>query len=801
MKLKANLSFDGNDEDHDDENKEKKRKKNRKKSSFDGGFGVNLKENLGSGCLGVNFGENKKKSSKKCRDDDVEKRVEGENNLGVEVGNIIGSNLEENGWVSSVDDGVGDGEGKEKKQEDSRSFSRPIGLFCDEKSVEEKRNCSSVGEKMESGIRRQDNVPGDSVVSMNTALDKFVYKGSKVASSASCWQIRRPCAEKIMKRRDEKLEREQGHLKNGTEMVGIASGKRKSGEKVGRKKANKEIRVVSPYFVKSVDKEVVLLGKEKNLENESGNNGGIASRKRKSCEEGGRKKAKKEVRVVSPYFLKSADREAVAQGEEKNLVSGNGEILGVNFGEKKKERRQKCRANAVEKRVEGEHNLGVKVGNIIGSTLEKNGWDSLVDGRVGDGEGKEMKQEYLSNCLRPIGFFCDEKRLEKKRNCSSIAETMESGIRSEVTVPGKSMNKALDNLFSQFAYKGSKVERNASRGQIRQPCFEKIMKQGDESLKNEKEIVGIASQKRKGNEKGGQKEESKEIRVVSPYFVKSVDKSMGEEVVAQGEEKNLENGSGNNGGIGPKKRKSYQEVGRKKAKKEVVARLGEKNLVNRKGEIASGVGKRGVKGQKKARKEIRVVSPYFFKSTDNGEVAKGEDAVEVIVLPKRSKRDKKRAFSHAQKRDEAYQRKTLENSWKPPRSPFNLLQENHAHDPWRVLVICILLNCTTGLQVRRVIDELFTLCPTAQSASHISAEDIEKIIQPLGLHRKRAVMIKRFSAEYLGESWTHVTQLHGIGKYAADAYAIFCTGKWDRVTPSDHKLNEYWDFLRAGCAT
>ena len=68
------------------------------------------------------------------------------------------------------------------------------------------------------------------------------------------------------------------------------------------------------------------------------------------------------------------------------------------------------------------------------------------------------------------------------------------------------------------------------------------------------------------------------------------------------------------------------------------------------------------------------------------------------------------------------------------------------------------------MQVRRVIDELFTLCPTAQSASLISAEDIEKIIQPLGLHRKRAVMIKRFSVEYLGESWTHVTQLHGIGK-------------------------------------
>ncbi|KAF3530714.1 hypothetical protein DY000_02043664 [Brassica cretica] len=50
-------------------------------------------------------------------------------------------------------------------------------------------------------------------------------------------------------------------------------------------------------------------------------------------------------------------------------------------------------------------------------------------------------------------------------------------------------------------------------------------------------------------------------------------------------------------------------------------------------------------------------------------------------------------------------------------------------------------------------------------------------------------MIERFSLEYLQESWTHVTQLHGVGKgiinsmHAADAYALFCNGKWDCVKP------------------
>lgn len=34
-------------------------------------------------------------------------------------------------------------------------------------------------------------------------------------------------------------------------------------------------------------------------------------------------------------------------------------------------------------------------------------------------------------------------------------------------------------------------------------------------------------------------------------------------------------------------------------------------------------------------------------------------------------------------------------------------------------------------------------------------------------------------------------------RYAADAYAIFCTGKWDEVIPEDHMLNKYWDFLQS----
>jgi len=37
-----------------------------------------------------------------------------------------------------------------------------------------------------------------------------------------------------------------------------------------------------------------------------------------------------------------------------------------------------------------------------------------------------------------------------------------------------------------------------------------------------------------------------------------------------------------------------------------------------------------------------------------------------------------------------------DTSWIPPRSPFNLVQENLFHDPWKLLVATVFLNRTTG---------------------------------------------------------------------------------------------------------
>lgn len=199
-----------------------------------------------------------------------------------------------------------------------------------------------------------------------------------------------------------------------------------------------------------------------------------------------------------------------------------------------------------------------------------------------------------------------------------------------------------------------------------------------------------------------------------------------------------------------------------------------------------------VKDCTESKKKVRVVSPYFAKEEEK---KYSPYFYTILVIPKKSEIKFKPVLTPEQKVDEAYLRKTSKNNWKPPRSPFNLLQEDHAHDPWRVLVICMLLNLTTGRQVGRVLANFFHLCPNPEAAIEVATESIGEVIHSLGFYNKRAIGIQQFSKEYLNESWIHVTELHGVGKYAADAYAIFCTGKWDRVQPNDHMLVKYWKFL------
>ncbi|CAJ1333578.1 unnamed protein product, partial [Effrenium voratum] len=130
-------------------------------------------------------------------------------------------------------------------------------------------------------------------------------------------------------------------------------------------------------------------------------------------------------------------------------------------------------------------------------------------------------------------------------------------------------------------------------------------------------------------------------------------------------------------------------------------------------------------------------------------------------------------------------------------SPFGLIEEL-LDDPWQLLTTCFLLNKTGRAVVDRVLPEFLSICPGPQQLLDTSPEILHRLFLPLGLHRKRARMLRRFSEEYLAAfseaeagSFIPIEQVrrfHGVGKYASDAYELFVLKNVRTVRPTDMYL-------------
>lgn len=127
------------------------------------------------------------------------------------------------------------------------------------------------------------------------------------------------------------------------------------------------------------------------------------------------------------------------------------------------------------------------------------------------------------------------------------------------------------------------------------------------------------------------------------------------------------------------------------------------------------------------------------------------------------------------------------------KSPYNLLQEIHYPDAWKILISCILLNLTTRKQVDKMIDQFFQKWPDPSSITEQDRAALEEILEPLGLFKKRANTIIRFSSEFLNVQWKEPKELYGIGQYGQDSYDIFIRGKIVE-NPSDHVLKKYMNW-------
>lgn len=117
-------------------------------------------------------------------------------------------------------------------------------------------------------------------------------------------------------------------------------------------------------------------------------------------------------------------------------------------------------------------------------------------------------------------------------------------------------------------------------------------------------------------------------------------------------------------------------------------------------------------------------------------------------------------------------------------SPYNLMQEAYRDDPWALLVGCILFNMVHGSKARPVLEEFLLRWPIpiwlleqAQEDQDLVLCEMRTMFKPLGFQNRRADRVLFMTCDYCDSSWNgDPLELHGIGKYGADSFNIFCRG-------------------------
>jgi len=132
-----------------------------------------------------------------------------------------------------------------------------------------------------------------------------------------------------------------------------------------------------------------------------------------------------------------------------------------------------------------------------------------------------------------------------------------------------------------------------------------------------------------------------------------------------------------------------------------------------------------------------------------------------------------------------------------------LIQEEYVdtkYGPWKVLVICQLLNKTTWKQVEKVVSEIFHEWPSPGKLALMSFDDmrsLENLLRPLGFVKSRTKNLLKMSLQYCEErskwadNWImyEIFSFAGCGRYAEDAWKLFVLK--ETCYPLDRRLRDY----------
>ena len=132
----------------------------------------------------------------------------------------------------------------------------------------------------------------------------------------------------------------------------------------------------------------------------------------------------------------------------------------------------------------------------------------------------------------------------------------------------------------------------------------------------------------------------------------------------------------------------------------------------------------------------------------------------------------------------------------PPRSPFSLIQEDLWPSEWKILISCMMLNCTTRRQVEKILPAFFKRWPTPESLSSANVGEVSSMISSLGFQNRRAEALVKMTKAYLKKDWKHAQELPGIGQYASAAWQIFVLGTLPDNCPKDHALVLYYKWIK-----